>query len=344
MRLLVLGGTAWLGHTVAALAVARGHEVTCLARGSSPVAEGARLVTADRCTPEAYAEVPGDWDAVLDVARHPDQVRGAVAALAGRAAYLAFVSTVSVYADDTTPGQDESGPLHPPLLGQPQGGADYGPGKVACEQAVTAGFAGRSLVARAGLIGGPGDHTGRTGYWPVRFAGPATADGAVVAPDSAVGTQVIDVRDLAGWLVDCCQRQSVGVVNAVGDPVPLGEHLAVAREVAGHRGALLPASQQWLQAQGVQPWMGPRSMPLWLPLPDHAGLGTRDPAAGRALGLHPRPLAHTLADTLTWERRQGPQRTRWAGLTDAAARDLVAAWRRDHGDRPRTSRSGATTR
>lgn len=342
MRLLVLGGTAWLGGLVAADAVASGHDVTCLARGESgSVPAGARLVVADRSAsaPDAdpYAAVPGDWDAVVDVARHPAHVRGAVRALGERAAYLAYVSTVSGYADTSTAGQDEQAPLVEAFAGAEPTDADYGPAKVACEEAVWQGFgADRALVARAGLIGGPGDWSGRTGWWPWRFAHPASPDGAVVVPvDPALSTQVIDARDLAAWLVDCCERATPGLADAVGPITTLAEHLATAREVAGHTGPILEAEPDWLVQQGISPWMGPRSLPLWLPTPEYAGFMSRPGDAARALGLACRPLASTLADTLAWERdrarREGPDRPWRSGLTDAESAELVAAWRRRAG-------------
>lgn len=334
MRLLVLGGTAWVSGLIAALAVERGHEVTALARGESgQVPPGVLLVRSDRALPEAYAGLTGEWDAVVDVTRHPGQLRSATAALADRTAYLAFVSTCSVYADDSTPGADESAAVHPPLAGDVMASMeDYGPAKVACEQAALAGFgADRTLIARPGLIGGPGDWSGRSGYWPWRFAHPATDDGAVVVPDSpTLATQLIDARDLAAWLLDCCERRAPGLANACGDPVALPDHLGVAREVAGHDGRVLGGQPDWLAAQGVEPWMGPRSMPLWLPLPEYAGFASRSVAAARALGLRTRPLAETLADTLAWEsaRRAAQPELPWtAGLTNAQAAELVAAWR-----------------
>ena len=313
----------------------RGHQVSCLARGTSgAAAHGAQLVAADRTDPHAYRIVAQtSWDAILDVSRQPGQVRGAVAALADRTAYLVFVSTGSVYADDSTPGADESAGLLPPLQTETMAGPDdYGAAKVACERAVLQSMgAGRCLIARAGLIGGPGDWSDRSGYWPMRFASPATPDGSVVVPDApALQTQLVDVRDLAAWLVDCCERRSPGVVNAVGDQVRFADHLGLAREVAGHTGPVLPASPEWLTSQDVVPWMGARSLPLWLPLPEYAGHGARDGAAARALGLRCRPLAQTLADTLAWERTRDPRRARQAGLTDTEAAALVDAWRATH--------------
>jgi nucleoside-diphosphate-sugar epimerase len=237
MRVLVLGGTQWLGSAIATAAVARGHDVTALARGESgPVPPGVTLVRADRTAEGAYDAVSGaEWDAVIDVARQPGQVRSAVAALGSRAGNWVFVSSCSVYAAHDQPGADESAELLPAHQGDVAGPEAYGEGKAACEQAVLEAR-GREgcLIARAGLIGGPGDHSDRTGYWPLRLAHPATDDGSVLVPDTpTLGTQVIDVRDLAGWLVESSEVRRSGVLNAAGDVIPFAEHLATARAVAG---------------------------------------------------------------------------------------------------------------
>lgn len=332
MRLLILGGTAWLGGVLARAARDRGDAVTCLARGrSGPAVEGVELVRADRTTPEAYAAVRSRaWDAVVDVSRQPGQVRSAVAALRGSAKHYVFVSTGNVYADHRLAGQDESSPLLPPLAGDVMETMEsYGEAKVACEQYVRDGFGpDRALVARVGLIGGPGDIFDRTGYWPLRFAEPATADGSVLVPDAPdLLTAVIDVRDLAGWLLDAARGRTPGVFNAGGPAVPLAEHLAVARAVAGHTGPVVAVDPAWLLAQGVQAWMGERSLPLWLDDPDWFGFNARDNRAAYAAGLVIRPLAETLADTLAWERTRPPDRVRGAGLSEADERGLLAAWR-----------------
>jgi len=330
VRLLVLGGTAWLGGHLATAALERGHRVTCLARGGSGRAPaGVEFVRADRDTPDAYREVAGrTWDAVFDVARQPGQVRRAAAALADRSRFYVFVSSCNVYADHSTPGEDERAPLLPALDGDvmhTQDAQTYGQAKVACERHVTQTFGPeRSLIARVGLIGGPGDVSDRTGYWPLRFARPATDDGAVLVPDVPdLMTQVIDVRDLATWLVVAVEGGVSGVFNLVGDPIPLREHLATAREVAGHRGPLVPVGPDWLVAHGVTPWMGPRSLPLWLPLPEYAGFAARNGAAARAAGFVARPLAETLADTLAWELTLDADRPRQAGLSDQDERELL---------------------
>jgi nucleoside-diphosphate-sugar epimerase len=330
MRFLVLGGTAWLGREVVAAALAAGHAVTALARGTSgPPPEGARMVRADRTRPDAYDEVNRDWDVVVDLSRQPGQVRGAVAQLGERAGAWVFVSSASVYAAHDTPGADEGAELLPAHEEDDDGAETYGGRKVACEQAVLHGIPDRSLVARAGLIAGPGDHTDRTGYWPLRFAHPATADGAVLVPDSELGTQVVDVRDLAAWLVSAGAAGHSGVANAAGPMLPLGEHLATARAVAGHRDPVVAVPQDWLEAFGVEPWSGPRSLPLWLPLPEYAGFMARSTAAAQAMGLAPRPLEETLRDTLEWELGHGPGRVRKAGLAPADEQELVTRARAD---------------
>jgi 2'-hydroxyisoflavone reductase len=328
MRLLVLGGTAWLGHEVAKAALRAGDEVVCLARGGSgEVPPGARLVVGDRSAgTAAYDGLDGRFDAVVDVARQPGHVRGAVAALADRCERYLFVSSASVYADTSRAGATVDTELLPPLAGDTMESAEeYGSAKVACEAAVLDTFGGsRALLARAGLIGGPGDGSARTTYWPWRFAHPASPDGRVLVPDvPGLSCQVIDVRDVAAWLVESAREGRTGIVNASGDAVPLDEHLGAARAVAGHDGPVVGASPVWLEEQGVQPWVGPRSLPLWLPLPEYAGFGDRDVSGARELGLHPRPLEQTLADGLAWQRSVGAPTG--VGLSDEEERELLAA-------------------
>ena len=331
MRTLILGGTAWLGAHLAETAVSRGHDVTCLARGSSPLPRGVAFVRADRTEVGAYAQVADEpWDAVFDVSRQPGQVRSAVAALHPRTRHFVFISSGNVYADHRTPGQDESGPLLPALEGAVmESMASYGEAKVACEQHVLGAFGPDAcLIARVGLIGGPGDPFDRSVYWPHRFARPATDDGAVLVPDSpAQPTQLIDVRDLAAWLVEAGSARVAGVFNATGETVALADHLELAREVAGHTGPLVRADAEWLLAQGVQPWMGPRSLPLWLTDPDWQGFNARASDAARRAGLVTRPLPATLADTLAWAQARDPDRSWVAGLSVADERELIAAWR-----------------
>lgn len=332
MRLLVLGGTAWLSDCIATTALEHGHSVTCLARGESGAApKGAAFIGADRDQPDAYAAVVGaEWDAVVDVSRQPGQVKHAVTSLVERARCFVFISSGNVYADPSAPGDDESAALLQPLDGDVMESMEtYGAAKVACEQHVLRAFGpDHSAIVRAGLIGGPGDKSDRTGYWPLRFSRPAAVDGSVLIPDiPGLSTQVIDVRDLAAWIVNVGERDLSGVFNATGETVPLAEHLKVAREVAGHSGPVVAVDQEWLLAHGAQPWMGERSLPLWLPMPEYAGFAARDSSAARAAGLRTRPLQDTLADTLCWEIATGADRSRRAGLAVDDERALLAAAR-----------------
>ena len=326
MSLLVLGGTAWLGREVVAAARALGQDVTVLARGESGAPPpDVEVVLADRGDPAAYDDVRGrDWDVVVDLARQPTHVSSALEALGPRAASWVFVSSASVYAAGDVAGADESAELLPAHQADDEGWETYGGRKVACERSILEHVGDKALVARSGLIAGPGDHTDRTGYWPLRFAHPADPDGAVLVPDSPVPTQVLDVRDLADWLVRAGLGRATGVVNASGPVLPLGDHLAAAREVAGHDGEVVQVDQDWLAAHEVQPWAGDRSLPLWLPLPEYAGFMARSTAAAAALGLSSRPIGETLRDTLAWEVAAGPGRARKAGLSPSDEVDLLA--------------------
>jgi 2'-hydroxyisoflavone reductase len=294
MRLLVLGGTRFLSREVAAQAVARGWDVTCACRGTSgTVPDGATHLPWDRADDPPAEIVSGAWDAVVDVARLPSQVRAALAATAQ--AHWVFVSTVSVYADNSSPATE-------PLLDPIEEDVDlavapeaYGGMKVACEEAVRS-TAASSVVVRPGLIVGPGDPTGRFAYWPQRLA----RGGEVLAPgrpDDVV--QVIDVRDLAAWLLDLAETRTTGTYDAVGRPVPLGELLA---HTAAGVGAAYPrltwVDSEFLEAQGVEPWMGEGSLPLWLPRPAYDGMLSHDPGPAVAAGLHLRPLAETASACL----------------------------------------------
>lgn len=335
MKLLVLGGTAFLGREVARAGLAAGHDVTCVARGESgPVADGARLVRADRAGDGLGGVEDERWDAVVDVARDPGQVARAVAALRGRVGHWGFVSTGNVYADHSVPGADESTPLLEPLASGGDAPDEYGAKKVACERNVVDGIGpDRVLVARAGLLGGPGDTSGRTGWFPWRFAHPAvpsstSSPGEVLVPD-ALGdpAQVLDARDLAAWLVRCGEAGTSGVLDAVGPTTTLGGVLDAAREASGASDvAAVAADAAWLSEQGVEPWMGPRSLPLWLPFPEYAGFAARVGDAARGLGLTTRPLVETLRDTLAWEEVRPTDAPRRTGLEDGDERDLLTAW------------------
>ncbi|OAF13353.1 reductase [Bradyrhizobium centrolobii] len=324
MRVLVLGGSQFLGRAVAVHACAAGHDVTCAARGlAGPMAQGARFVRIDRDVADGLAPLTGEaFDAVVDVSRHPGQVRRAVAALKRPTAHWTFVSTVSVYADNRTPGQSaDTAPLREPIAPDVEHSTEaaYGAAKVACEQVV----GDDAFICRAGLIAGPEDPTGRFAYWPARLA----RGGEVLAPGSPEdAVQFIDVRDLAQWIVHAAEVGLTGVYDGIGPIRTRGELLAECRSALGSSCTFTWVDRAFLEAHDVRRWAGPRSLPLWLPLPDFAGFMTRDTAPARNAGLASRPPAVTARDTLHWLRTSnGPI----IGLTSDEEQAVLAAWHAD---------------
>ena len=318
---LVLGGTSWVGGQIAHEAIARGHDVTCLARGESGnVPDGAAFVRADRADPQAYDQVSDrPWDIVIDVARQPGQVRSAVSALGAAATHWTLVSTGSVYADQSGPLTEDS-PVLDPIEADVAGPEQYGEGKVACEEAVR--HLHRHLIVRAGLLGGPGDRSDRLGHYAARFA--LAGDGPVLVPgvpDQPM--QVLDVHDLARWIMASAEGGATGTVHGAGERTTVGELVALSAEAAGFTGEQVIADESWLREHGVEEWMGPRSLPLWLPQ-SHHGMGLMDDARALAYGLERRPLLDTVAATLEDERERGLGRERKAGLSRADELALIA--------------------
>ena len=335
MRLLVLGGTVFLSRAVATEAVARGHEVTCACRGASgDVPAGARHLAWDRTDGAAPpAALDGSaYDAVVDVARHPSWVRTAVGAVPD--AHWVFVSTINVYADDATPqGRPGVLPLRDPRPDDVDLGVDpeaYGAMKVACERLVTEGAAS-AMVVRPGLIVGPGDPTGRFSYWPARLADTAGHPEVLLPGEPDDSVQVIDVRDLAAWIVDSAEQRRTGTFDGTGRAMTRAALTDAVAAAARDLGLLDPATttytvvdQDFLEKHEVAPWSGPRSVPLWLPLPQYAGLMAHDVTASYDAGLVTRPVSETARDTLLWLREDPDAAV--TGLTRAEERTVLDAW------------------
>ncbi len=292
MKLLVLGGTIFLGRHVVEAALAAGHAVTMLTRGRHGTAlfpQVERLV-GDR-DGDLSALAGRAFDAVIDCSGYtPDHVTRATQALGERAGHWVFVSTISVYGG-FAPGRvyDEASPLA-------AGHEGYGALKARAEEALQSAAPGRAVVVRPGLIVGPHDPTGRFTYWPHRVArgGDVLAPGR---PERAV--QFIDARDLAAWCVALAQARTAGTFNAVGPRMPMREFLDTCRTVAASDARWRWVDDDALLARGIAPWTG---LPLWLPESDPAfgGMLLADLARARAAGLRTRDARATVADTLAW--------------------------------------------
>ncbi|TNM38308.1 NAD-dependent epimerase/dehydratase family protein [Nocardioides albidus] len=326
MRLLVLGGTQFLSRAVAADAVLRGHDVVCANRGrSGATPPGVTTLRWDRAEP-APEELTagGSYDAVVDVSRMPSHVRRALVALDGHSpdAHWVFVSTISVYADDADPAGPGEGRLKEAIaedLDPMASVENYGGMKVACERLVLDAVPGAAIV-RPGLIVGPGDPSGRFAYWARRSA----STGEVLAPgDPDDPVQVIDVRDLAAWIVALAEQQTGGTYDAVGPALPIGDLLAACLPDA----ELVWAGHAFLESEGVEPWSGPDSIPLWLPRPAYDGMLAHDAAPALAAGLEPRPLDVTTRDTRAW--LEADPAARITGITTEREADLLARRRAD---------------
>ena len=312
MKLLVLGGTRFLGRHVVDAALARGDAVTIFTRGRLPVPWGdrvtARIGNRDpRIAPGLAALESGAWDAVIDCSGYvPRVVEASARLLAPRTSRYVFVSSMSVYAKTERPNLDE----RTPVAGLADPGTEavmehYGALKAACEAVIDRLYAKRATQVRPGLIVGPFDGTDRFGYWVARFVHPRLlgdrSPEAVVPAPSDRPVQFIDARDLAGWMLELATRDVAGAFNAcspafhwrMGDLV---DALAAASPA--------PPRPRWIDddallARGVTPWTG---LPLWLPPsePDSAGFMTMDCSRATQAGLSIRPLARTIGDTADW--------------------------------------------
>jgi 2'-hydroxyisoflavone reductase len=317
MRILILGGTVFLGRALVDQALQRGHQLTLFNRGQSnpglyPQVE---RLTGDRKV-DLSALQGRRWEAVIDTCGYlPRVVAASATALAAFVEHYTFISTESVYASPLQPGLDESAPVG--VLADESveeiNGETYGPLKALCEQAVEAALPGDTLVVRPGLIVGPYDVSDRFTYWPYRVA----QGGRVLAPGRPErGVQFIDVRDLAEWIVSLVEKGQTGVFNADGLPqaVSMQALLETSKAVSGSDARFVWVGDQFLTENNVGAWM---EMPLWIPEndPDAAGFFAIRVDKALAAGLIYRPLIETVTDTLAWAQTRPADYSWRAGLS-----------------------------
>ncbi len=328
MKLLILGGTVFLGRHIVDAALARGHEITLFTRGQRnpdlfPEVERLR---GDR-DGDLAALAGRRWDAVIDTSGYfPRLVRASAEFLADAADRYIFISTISVYANYQQEHMAEDGPIGTiadETIEQVTG-ESYGPLKALCEQAAEAAFPDRTLIIRPGLIVGPHDQSDRFTYWPTRVA----RGGEVLVPHTLDRPiQIVDVRDLADWTVRMAEERATGIYNATGPDreLTMRELFDTCRTVAGPDCDATPTvvSEEFLLAQGAGPWV---ELPLWMKSEGMAGFFTIDCAQAFAAGLTFRPLAETAGDTLAWDRSRPADAPRRAGLTPEREAELLSAW------------------
>ncbi|MFG2893770.1 NAD-dependent epimerase/dehydratase family protein [Streptomyces sp. NPDC048248] len=309
MKLLMLGGTEFVGRAIAEAALARGWQVSVFHRGHHAPPAGATALHGDRADAEGLKALrEGEWDAVVDTwSGAPAAVRDAARLLAGRVRTYAYVSSRSVYAYPAPAGLDEEGPV---VEASPDAtdADDYAQAKRGGELAAVDAFGDRALLVRAGLILGPYENIGRLPWWLDRIA----RGGTVLAPGPReLALQYIDVRDLAQWTLDAVQGGIGGAYNLVSEPghATMGELLESCVRVTGSDAALRWTAPQDVLAAGIEPWS---ELPAWLPAGEaHDTMYGADISKALAVGLRCRPVGETVADTWAWLRSIGgvaPQR------------------------------------
>lgn len=337
LRILILGGTGFIGPHQVRYAVSRGHEVTLFNRGRTNPGlfkglDGVDELIGDRTpNPGSYESLAGrEWDVVIDnPTTRPRWVREAAAAVRGRASHYVFISTISVYASNDTPGADESAATLTTTTPEVQEGPDfmrfYGPLKALAEKEAESAFPGRTTVIRPGLIVGVGDTTDRFTYWPVRIA----RGGEVLAPPAGDPVQIIDARDLSEWVIRCCEDRVYGVFNATGPAArfTVKQMLEGTRDAVGAKATFTYTTAAFLDAQKVNGWS---DLPVWVPPEgDTAGFTQRSIAKALSKGLTFRPFADTVKATLAFYETQSEERKAQlrAGLAADREARVLAAWR-----------------
>lgn len=305
MKLLVIGGTQFVGRHLVLAALARGDQVTLFNRGQTASAPpGVEWRRGDRRS-DLSSLAAGEWDAVVDACGYlPGEVAAMVDALDGRFGRYVFVSSVSAYASGALPNDEQS------PLGRIDDedttvvdGRTYGPLKAACERLLQQRLGDRALCIRPGLVVGPHDPTQRFTWWPARVARAVLDGQPMLAPgEPHKRLQFIDARDLAAFVLRAIDGGHSGAFNAVAAPgfTTMGELLATCASVAGGQPHLAWASEAELLREGVKPW---GEMPLWLPAEgEYTAFLEVDSSRARRAGLQSRPLRDTVTDTLAWWR------------------------------------------
>jgi nucleoside-diphosphate-sugar epimerase len=311
MRLLMLGGTEFVGRAVVEAALGRGWDVTVFHRGRHEPPAGVRSLLGDRTAPDGLAALAdGEWDVVVDTwSAAPRAVQDAARLLAGRVSRYVYVSSCSVYAWPPSAGYDENAPL---VEGAAAGAeqSDYARDKRGGELAVLDAFGSAgALLVRAGLILGPYENIGRLPWWLNRVArgGPVLAPGPRELP-----LQYVDVRDLAGWVLGAVETGLGGAYNLVSPPghTTMGGLLDACVRVTGAQVELRWTEPEVVLDAGIEPWT---QLPVWVPGGGdlHAALHSADVSRAVVAGLRCRPVLETVADTWKWLQGLGgvaPQR------------------------------------
>lgn len=328
-KILILGGTGFLGPHVVEAAIARGHTVTLFNRGKTQphLFPNLEKLHGDR-DGQLDALKGRQWDAVVDPSGYvPRIVKMSAELLAPNIKHYLFISTISVYRDGAPIGADEGAALN--TIDDPTNEdvkANYGALKALSEQAAEAAMPGRVANIRPGLIIGPGDPTGRFSHWPTRCAD----GGEMLAPgDGSTPVQYIDGRDLGAWIVKLVEDGTVGTMNALGPErkVTMREAIDACNTAAGNKATPVWVPWSFLEKHDVGPWM---EMPMWVPAELDSGFGTMSNARAIKAGLVFRPLVDTAKDTLAWlETLPADQknRARSSGITREKEDKVLAAWK-----------------
>ncbi|MGW1995857.1 NAD-dependent epimerase/dehydratase family protein [Embleya sp. NPDC001921] len=299
MRLLILGGTAFVGRAVTDAAVNRGWDVTVFNRGRQELPDGVRSLVGDRTAEGGLAALAGgEWDLAVDTwSAAPRVVRDSADLLADRVGRYAYISSCSVYDQPTPAGQGEEAPL---VEGSPDDGdVAYPNAKRGAEIAVERAFGDRYVHARAGLILGPRENIGRLPWWLNRI----TRGGPVPAPGPREAElQFIDARDLAEWTLDAAEAGRSGAYNLISPTghSTMGELLELCVRVTGSDAELRWIDPDTILKAGIEPWL---ELPIWVPAgEDYDSIHRRDVRKALGAGLRVRPVEETVADTWTWLR------------------------------------------